>query len=280
MRDHRSAFQERDGQTHLSDDDLLVQFHQDPQQAWQSFIDKYAALIFSLLGGMGFDYDGAMDRFVYLCEKLSEKDFRRMKAIRHTGSQGEIVPWLRQVVKRLCINWAWSEDGRRRLLKPIQKMSAREQRVFELYFWRGFSPVSIEEQLRLEHFDDVTLGDVFAALDRIHSELSEKKIWRLVSNLMRSQRMVALDDPDAEPSASLEPVTMALNPESLFARKEQAEQIRNALASLSTREALMIQLRYDDAASVAEIAAVMKLTASEVRKELELALTKVRRRVV
>lgn len=279
MPDYRNAFNGRDGQTQLSDDELLMQFQQNPQQAWHSFIDKYADLIFSLLRGMGFDYDQAMDRFVYVCEKLSEKDFRRMKAIKYAGRQGEIVPWLRQVVKRLAINWAWSEDGRRRLLKPIQKMSAREQRVFELYFWQGFSPVAIEERLQLEHFEDVTLATVFEVLDRIHSELSEKKIWRLVSNLLRAQRMVALDDLEAEGGAAFEPVAMSLNPEDLFAQKEQAQQIRNALRSLSTRGALMIQLRYDDSASVAEIAAIMKMTESEVRKELQLALTKLRRKV-
>jgi hypothetical protein len=48
MRDYRNAFKERDGQIHLSDDDLLVQFHQDAQQAWHAFIGKNADLIFSL----------------------------------------------------------------------------------------------------------------------------------------------------------------------------------------------------------------------------------------
>lgn len=279
MRDYRNAFKERDRQIPLSDDDLLVQFQQDPQEAWHAFIGKYADLIFSLLRGMGFDYDQAMDRFVYVCEKLTEKDFRRLKAIQRTGSRGEIVPWLRQVVKRLAINWAWSEEGRRRLLKPIQKLSARDQRVFELYFWQGFSPVSIEERLRLEHFEEVTLSTVFEALDRIHSALSEKKIWRLVSNLLRSQRMLALDDLQGDGSGALEPAAPAPNPEDLFARKEQAQQIRKALATISTRAALMIQLRYDDSATVAEIAAIMNLNESEVRKELQLALTKLRGKV-
>jgi len=264
----------------ISDSELLSLFRSDSESAWRIFLDRYANYIFSVLRSFGFDYDHAMDRFVYVCEKLSEKNYHRLKSVRYAGSYGELKPWLRQVVNRLSINWAWSEDGRKRLLKPIQKMDKQSQRVFELYFWQGLSPVAIEERLLLEHFENVTLADVFAALEQIQSELSEKKIWRLVSNLLRAQRMVALDDIRAEGGAALEPVAMAPNPEDLFARKEQAEQIRNALASLSTRGALIIQLRYDDSASVSEIAAIMKMTVSEVRSELQLALTKLRRKVV
>ena len=263
----------------ISDSELLALFRSDSESAWRIFIDRYADYIFSVLRSLGFDYDHAMDRFVYVCEKLSEKGCHRLKSVRYAGSYGELKPWLRQVINRLSISWAWSRDGRKRLLKPIQKMGKQEQRIFELYFWQGLSPVAIEERLLLEHFESVTLAGVLAALDQIHSELSDKKIWRLVSNLLRAQRMVALDDLDAEGSTFLEPVSLAPNPEDLFARREQAQQIRNALACLSTRGALMIQLRYDDSATVAEIAAVMKLTESEVRKELQLALTKLRRKV-
>ncbi len=264
----------------ISDSELVTLFRSHSESAWPIFIERYANYIFSVLRSCGFDYDQAMDRFVYVCEKLSENDCHRLKNVRYAGSFGELKPWLRQVINRLSINWAWSESGRKRLLKPIQKMAKHEQRVFELYFWQGLSPVAIEERLQLEHFQDINLTSVFAALDRIHAELSEKKIWRLVRNLLRAQRMVVLEDIEAEGGATLESAEMGPNPEELFVREEQAQQIRNALAGLSTREALMIQLRYDDAASVAEIAAIVKLTVSEVRKDLQLALTKLRRRMV
>lgn len=59
----------------LSDTELLMLFHRDPQRAWELFIEKYADPLFSYLHNLGFNYDQAMDRFVYICEKLCEQDF-------------------------------------------------------------------------------------------------------------------------------------------------------------------------------------------------------------
>lgn len=263
----------------LSDSELLPLFQQQTELAWRIFLDRYADYIFSLLRSLGFDYDQAMDRFVYVCEKLSEKNCHRLKSVRYAGSYGELKPWLRQVVNRLCINWAWSEDGRKRLLKPIQKMGKREQRIFELFFWQGLSPVAIEERLQLEHFENVTLAAVFEALEQIHQKLSEKKLWRLISNLVRTQRTIALEDIDGEICAGLEPIDAAPNPEESLVQKEQARKVGSALAALSTQEALMLQFRYDDGASDEQIAAILKLPAPDVRKSLKAALAKLRNKL-
>ncbi len=260
----------------ISDSELLPLFHQKPELAWRIFIDRYGDYLFSFLRSLGFDYDQAMDRFVYVCEKLSEKHWHRLKTVRYAGTYGELKPWLRQVVNRLCINWAWSEEGRKRLLKPIQRMGKREHRIFELFFWEGFSPTAVEERLRLEHFDNVTLAAVFDALEQIHEELSEKKIWRLISNLVRAQRTIALEDINGGIYAGLEPIDAAPNPEESLVQEERARTLSSALAVLSTQEMLLLQFRYDDGATDEQIAAILKLPVPDVRKSLKAALAKLR----
>lgn len=259
----------------ISDTELIQQFQESPDSSWRIFVNRYADFIFSVLRNLGFDHDQAMDRFVYICEKLAEDNFRRLRRIKYAGTYGELKPWLRQVINRLVINWAWAEDGRRRLLRPIQHLGELEQKVFELHFWYGLSPTAIDERLRLEHVDSVSLAAVYQALDRIHSVLSEKKIWRLLSNLLRTQRAVALEEL-YETYPGLEPIDTGLTPEELLAKTEEEAALARALRRLTTQEALVLQLRYDDDASYEEIAAILKLTEVDVRRIEKTAIARLR----
>lgn len=261
----------------LADGELLTLFQQQPEQAWRVFIDRYADSIFSLIRSLGFDYDQAMDRFVFVCEKFCEKDFRRLKAIKYAGSRGELIPWIRQVVKRLCINWAWSEDGRKRLLKPIARLGPFEQRVFELYFWQGLSPSDIEERLRQEHFPDFEPAAVFDALDQILSQLSEKKLWRLVSNLARARGSVSLDEVDEDSGLSWDIPDAQADPEAQLIQQEQDRILQSALEHLPERQILMLQLRFEHALSTREVAEIIRIEDREVKKLIDISLAELRK---
>lgn len=251
-----------------SDSELLVLFQSNPTQAWRLFIDRYADRMFSLIRSLGFDYDQAMDRFAFVCEKLCEKDFRRLKAIKFAGSRGDLTPWVRQVVKRLCINWAWSQDGRKRLLKPIANLGPFEQRVFELYFWQGLTPSRIDERLRQEHFPDLETTSVFDALEQILSQISEKKLWRLVSNLARSRGSISLDEPDDESGILPDALAAEPDPETELIQREQDQVLQRALQHLPAQTVLMLQFRYEHALSPADIAELMRLDERFVRRTL------------
>ena len=260
-----------------TDSELLSLFHNHPNQAWRHFIDRYANAIFSLIRSLGFDYDAAMDRFVYVCEKLCEQDFRRLKAIKYAGSRGDLTPWVRQVVKRLCINWAWSEDGRKRLLKPVAQLGAFEQRVFELYFWQGLSPSEIDERLRQEHFGEFAPVAVFEALDLLLSQLSEKKLWRLISNLARTRGSLSLDDVDEETGLGLDVADEQPDPETGLLRQEQDRILQQALGRLSDRQVLVLQFRFEHALSTQEVAEIMRIDEREVKKLVESSLEHLRK---
>jgi RNA polymerase sigma factor (sigma-70 family) len=199
-----------------------------------------------------------------------------LKTIRYTGSTGDLTPWVRKIVKNFSINWAWSEEGRKRLLKPISRLSRREQRIFELYFWRGLSPSAIHEQLGLEGKRDISITDVLDALERIFSLLSQKKLWRLLSNLSRMRGTVSLDEINEETGAAFEPTDTRANPEQALIRSESDERLSAALDALLPAERLSIQLRYEDGLSIKEIAEMLNLSEKEVKSLLKSAMARLR----
>jgi RNA polymerase sigma factor (sigma-70 family) len=234
-------------------------------------------VIFAALQRQGFDYDHAMDRFVYVCEKLSEHDFRRLKAVRYAGSHGDLTPWLLQVARNLSINWAQSEDGRKRLLKPIAKLPARDQRIFELYFWKGLSPSLICERIEMETGSSIDLADALASLEKIFSLLSRKKLWRLMSNLARARGEVSIDEMNEENPTAFQPVDLRPDPERELLEKESDRRLHRAMDSLSTRQKLVVSLRYEEALSASDIAAALNTSEKEIKKILGSALKELKR---
>ncbi len=258
---------------------LIELFARDTKRAWDLFIERYADAIFGQLRGMGFDYDDAMDRFVYICEKLAEDDCRRLRSIRFAGQHGEMVPWVRTVVKNLCINWAWSQDGRKRLFKPIERLSKLDQRVFELYFWGGLTPLAAEEQLRREAFFEVADGTVFDALDRVIASLSVNHLWKLASGLLRARKAASFEQLSELAGVQIEAVESGPNPEESAAAAQQRSWLGRGLASLESRHRLVVQLRFEQALTLADIGRTLALSEREVKKLLDASLERLRKQI-
>lgn len=263
----------------LSDDQLLQYFATEPEAAWDLFIERYADLVLATLHHLGFDHDESMDRFVYICEKLCEHDFQRLRSIRHTGDRGELVPWLRTVVKNLSVSWAWSVDGRRRLFKSIADLPARQRRVFELYFWRGLTASEIHQQLRAETSQQLHLLDVLDALEDVFSHLNANQRWRLMSQLLRHRETLPIGPRDAEDGLAVDPPSPEADPETALLRQERQGAVDSALADLAARDRLILHLRYDEALTLAEVAQIMSLSLSTVKTSIRRSLSRLRQRV-
>lgn len=263
--------------TVLSDERLLALFDREAVRAWDLFLDRYAGLVLSTLRHLGFDHDEAMDRFVYICEKLCEHDFRRLRGIRFVGREGELVPWVRTVVRNLSVSWAWSVDGRRRLFRSIAALPDRERRVFELYFWRGLTPSETREHLAVEEQRSVGLIEVLDALEVLFTHLSDNQRWRLMSQLQRHRTPlpIAVDDP-AGPMA-YEPPDPAADPEQTALHEERRRVMVGALGGLESRERLILQLRYEEALTLAEVAEIVGLSLAAVKRSLRASLDQLRR---
>jgi DNA-directed RNA polymerase specialized sigma24 family protein len=256
------------------DAEILLLLRREPARAWDLFIGRYADFIFTQLRALGFDYDQAMDRFVYVCEKLAEDDFRRLRTVRYAGERGQLTPWLRQVIKRLCINWAWSAEGRRRLCKPVARLPARERRAFELYFWQGLAPPEIYEQLRLDA-PALKYVEVLEALERVFAVLNQQNLWNLLCQLARRRGPVPLDE--LEDETGLEPPDPNANPEEILQQKETAALVTQSLAALSALERVAAQLHFTESLTVKEVAEILRRPEREVKNALKTALNKLRR---
>lgn len=260
----------------LADNELLELFRDQPERAWDLFIHRYADLVLSTLRHLGFDRDEAMERFVYVFEKLSEDAFRRLREIRFAGTRGELVPWIRAVVRNLSVSWARSADGRRRLFKSIEVLSSRERRVFELYFWHGLTPAEILEHLRYETSHEPTFADVLDALDTVFEHLTENQRWRLASRLARHRVAVAIEQADPTTGAYFEPASVDADPEESLLKKDVAERVGRALGSLAARDRLILQLRYEETLSLTEVAEIVRVSVSTVKSSLRSSLAKLR----
>lgn len=263
----------------VSDDALLLLFRDDPQRAWDLFLRRYADPIFRHIQRLGFDYDDAMDRFTYVCEKLSEKNFRRMRTVRHTGRDGELTPWIRTVVERLCISWLWSVEGRERMFRSLESLPSGDRRVFELHFRHGLTPLAIHEQLRIETQTDLATADVFDALERIFARLSPNRLWRLISHLARARGTLSLNhvaSDDGEDFVHDLP-DPSLTPEEALLAKEEGARARRQFETLSIEERLILRMRYDDALEIPAIAKLLGAGEQEVRGRLRAALASLRK---
>jgi RNA polymerase sigma factor (sigma-70 family) len=258
------------------DAEVLTLFHCDPAQAWEMFIERYADVILGYLRSLGFDYDQTMDRFVYVCEKLCEEDYRRLRMINYVGGAGDLSPWVRKVVARLCIDWARMANGRKRLLKSIAELPAREQHVFELYFWKGLSPTEIHEHLRLSDHLGMEMSEVLDALDHIFAHLSRKKLWRLMCALVRRQGVVSLDEIDEDTGTRSDLADAQPSPEEALIEQETKQQIVRAMDSLSLMEQSIIGLRYEKGMTAREIAQQLDLNERRVKSLVKVILGKLR----
>lgn len=249
--------------------ELLEELRADPHRGWSSFLDRYAQDLLVWIRQLGFDGDEAMDRFVFVCEKLAADRCRRLREVRYLGDHGELVPWLRQMVRNAVVSFYWSQHGRRRLPKAIAALDRDEQRVFEAHYWEGLGPLEIRDRLESEGRDR-ELSWVFEALETIFSVLSASDRWRLASGLLSRQ-------PAVEIKAFSEPRSTADGAEEALLRKERQSRADGALCDLSPGDRLFLQLRYEEDCTYRELAAILGCNESTARRRTGRVLESLRR---
>ncbi|MDX6290858.1 MAG: hypothetical protein QOH42_2657, partial [Blastocatellia bacterium] len=70
----------------------------EPQEAWTQFLQQYSALVFQVVRHFEHNNDHAADCFQFVCERLSEKSFRRLHQFKVDGP-AKFSTWLRAVVR-------------------------------------------------------------------------------------------------------------------------------------------------------------------------------------
>jgi RNA polymerase sigma factor (sigma-70 family) len=97
------------------------------ERAWAEFLETYSGLLLETAYYLGRSYDGAMDRYAFIVERLRRDDFRRLRQFQATGAS-RFSTWLAVVARRLCLDRARQQYGRRRAPQAEAVESARAVR--------------------------------------------------------------------------------------------------------------------------------------------------------
>ncbi len=249
------------------DEKLLQLFRSRPEEAWEPFVRRYSDFVFQELRRTGFDYDEAMDRLTFIFQKLSQRSCRRLRGLKTLGDSHTFRPWLRKVIRNCSVDWLRSQEGRRRIFRPLSRLSDFDRQVFELHFYQGLTAVGIQEELSRRSGTRIGDLEIFDSLERISRVLSADNRWRLLSRLYR--RRLYFFDADPVDGGVEAPTAKTQSAEERLIEKERAERLKNALDRLDDRQRLALRLRFQTGLSTREIAEVMSLRPREARTLVE-----------
>jgi len=246
----------------------------DPHEGWTEFLEAYSSLIFQVARHFERDLDRASDCFQFVCEKLSEDQFRRLLRFKPRGP-ASFSTWLRAVVRNLCLDWHRQEFGRHRPFRSISRLSTFDQEVFKHVYERG---ASATETLRLlqSRFPGVAPERVAESRDRIEQQLTADQRWRLGIRSARRAQAVGTAVQEAE-AAPIEIADPRPNPEALAIMGERRGALARALDRLSKRERLLMRLRFEQELTLDQIARLLNLgNAQRADRQIRMILSRLR----
>lgn len=81
------------------------------ERAWQVFLERYSLLLLHTAFTLDRDYDRAMDRYLYILDRLRRHDCHRLRKFQAIG-RGKFSTWLVVVARRLCLDQHRQAYGR------------------------------------------------------------------------------------------------------------------------------------------------------------------------
>lgn len=224
-----------------------------PGSAWREFLQRYSQTIMLIATkGEGRNHD-INDCYLFVCEKLSDNGFARLKRYDLNGS-ASFRSWLNVVVANLCIDWRRRRDGRYRPFKSIGRLPQLEQCVFKYRIQQRLSLNACIAVLKPQ-FPDLTELQLARAAQRVNLALTSRQQWLLST---QSPRFVAIDGGRNDPD-SIEPRDATPDPELACIEEERHDRLRRALDRLPAQQRLLLILRYRQDLSLKEIARLARL---------------------
>lgn len=219
----------------------------DPGPAWSDFIDRYAPLVMRAARQFDYEQDRSGECFLYVCEGLTDKGFRRLLRYDPNG-MARFETWLGTVVFNLCVDWHRKEFGRASLLPAIAALPAFDQAVYEHRFVQGL-PLEACFQLLGEEFPDLSRDQLASAICRVHGVLTPRQRWQLSVRIQRKQ--------GEENADTL--LDQGAGPEEQTAEAEQRQHLDKAMAQLEPDQRLVLRLRYTQGLPLREVARLLQL---------------------
>lgn len=232
---------------------LLCRF-QSPraQEGWVEFLQSYSAVIFQVVRLSEQDTDAVADCFLFVCEQLSRRRFRRLRRFQPKGP-ATFATWLHAVVYRLCLDWHRKEFGRARIFQSLSSLSTAEQAVFRCVFEQGMRLDETFSQLRAR-FPTLTKEQVAASVERIQGTLTPRQLFLLGVRRPKLEPLEAAEEGWPEQRLA----DPGPDPESLAALEEQRAALTRALSRLPAPDRLLIRLRFEHELTLEEVGRITK----------------------
>jgi RNA polymerase sigma factor (sigma-70 family) len=222
------------------------------QESWCAFLERYAGLIYHVVRSFDRDPDRSGSCFLFVCEQLSNNDFRRLRKFKVSG-RAEFSTWLCAVVRNLCLDWHRKEYGRHRVFASVARRGVTDQLLFELVFSRGLSAAEARDELSLRGVE-LSFAAVEDKIRDLRSCLTSRQLWLLSSG---NTTLESIDN--EEGTFRAEPTDPAPDPEAVAALRETHQHVAAALASLTDSDRLLVRLRYQEGLTLQQVARLVGL---------------------
>lgn len=226
--------------------------------AWADFMAAYSAVMLRVVRRHYPDPQAARQCFDHVGAALADAGFRRLLSFRPDGP-ARFQTWLMAVVSNLCIDWRRHEEGRRRAPRVVLRLPDLDREVYHCLFELGMTRRDCFEALSAR-FPGLTFDSVVDANSRIFASLTSRQRWQLSHD---HQAMASVGEQvdagsDAERSGAVIQAAGAGLDEACV-EEEDRRLLHEALSQLSADERLLLQLRYEQGLTLAEVARLSAL---------------------
>ncbi len=241
------------------------------ERAWQWFLTSYAELIYGTARTFTRDADDLGDCFLYVCQKLADKQYRRLQAFNPHGA-ARFSTWLRAVVRNLCLDWLRSKYGRKQMFRSVTSLASLDQEIFRLNFLNELSFQQCWLEFKTRGID-ISFSEFEGRATAIRRLLTSRQIW-LLSTANPTTASIDLEG-ESEPAKKIK--DPSLNPEEQMLLSDIHRSISKAMHDLPESDRLLLRLRFFQGLGLAAVAGLVGLKdAQTADRRIRDALEKVR----
>jgi RNA polymerase sigma factor (sigma-70 family) len=230
---------------------ILERLSSQPHEAWSEFLEAFAPLIHQVIRCHDRNVDDSADCFLFVCQQLAQKRFRRLRRFRE-GGPASFPTWLRAVVRHLCLDWRRKRFGRFRVFRSVSRLPSLEQDVFRCVYARG---MSLDETYLTLHprYPTLSAQQLEDSLETVRQALTPHQ-----RGLVESKRrlVVPIQNDPIDLDHQVHPIA---DPEAVACSEEQRRNLKRALSRLSGSDRLILRLRYEQDLTLEKVAGLMEL---------------------
>ncbi len=222
--------------------------------AWTQFLEQFSPVLRQVIVLFVNEPDAQADCFVYACEQLADNRFRRLRKFDPAGT-ASFATWLRAVVHRLCIDWRRKNAGRFQAFSWVANFDRLDQQIFRYVLEQGETPENAFLRLKPDT-PGLTQATVDEIVERLAAKLTPRERWLLST---RRVRVDSMDETVEDDAPALNIPDLSPTPERAAMDREWQTTLAGALADLPHEDRLLIQMRFEQDLTLAEIARVSGL---------------------